>query len=300
MKVTIFTPTFNRAYILGNLKDSLLRQTNKDFEWLIIDDGSSDSTYILVQKWIDEIKDFPIRYYYEQNGGKCRAINKALDLANGELFFTMDSDDYLSDDAVEKIIKWEKEIPRDQKFCGIIGNAGYSVEETVNKKFKEEYIDTNMLEVYEYKEEGSYVLSGERAHVFYTEIHKKYRYPEYENENFMTEAVTWNRMAHDGYKVRFYNDIIWIYQYQNDGLTQSGQRLFLNNPYGYGLWMKEKILFTNNTVLAKLRLYYSFYCELKNIHTISTIADCMQTRSFIMYLMKCIHGFLSFVRGEKV
>lgn len=299
MKVTIFTPTYNRAYILENLKNSLLRQTNKDFEWLIIDDGSTDSTDILVKEWINKIEEFPIRYYYVNNGGKCRAINKALDLANGELFFTMDSDDYLSDDAVEKIINWEKELPKDQKFCGIIGNRGYTVNDTINKYFKEEYIDTDMLKASDYQEDGNYVLSGERAHIFYTKIHRMYRYPEIKGEKFMTEAVTWNRMAHDGYKVRFYNDIIWIFKYQNDGLTQAGHKLFLDNPYGYGVWLKEKVIFTNNTFLSRLNLYYSFYCELKDKYTISKIADCIGIASYKIYLVSCLYKLWGLLRGDK-
>ena len=84
---------------------SLQRQQVKDFEWLIIDDGSTDNTESLVKGWITSEKSFPIRYYKQKNGGKCRAINRALDLAQGELFFTVDSDDYLTDDAIKKISK---------------------------------------------------------------------------------------------------------------------------------------------------------------------------------------------------
>lgn len=299
MKVTIFTPTYNRAYILNKLKESLLRQTNKDFEWLIIDDGSTDSTDILVKGWIEETKEFPIRYYHVNNGGKCRAINKALDLAKGELFFTMDSDDYLSDDAVDKIIKWERDLPKSEKFCGIIGNTGYTANDTINIRFKEKYIDTDMLKAYRYQEDGNRVLDGERAHIFYTEIHKRYRYPEYEGENFMTEAVTWNRMAHNGYKVRFYNDIIWIFEYQNDGLTRAGHQLFLDNPYGYGLWLREKVLFTNNTLLSRLKLYYSFYCELKDKYTITKIADCMGISAYKMYIVGGLNKVWNLLRGDK-
>ena len=106
MKITVFTPTYNRAYIIENLYRSLQRQTVKDFEWLVIDDGSTDNTQELFDKWISEENAFPIRYYKQRNGGKCRAINRALDLAQGELFFTVDSDDYLTKDALEKVMRW--------------------------------------------------------------------------------------------------------------------------------------------------------------------------------------------------
>lgn len=100
MKFTIFTPTYNRAYILPKLYQSLLRQSNKDFEWLVIDDGSTDNTETLVQKYINENK-IPIRYYLQKNQGKHIAINKALNLANGEYIVTVDSDDYIVDNHIE-------------------------------------------------------------------------------------------------------------------------------------------------------------------------------------------------------
>ena len=100
-KITVFTPTYNRAYILENLYRSLQRQTCKTFEWLVVDDGSADNTKELFERWQQEDNFFPIRYVKQENGGKCRAINQGLKLADGELFFTVDSDDYLTDDALE-------------------------------------------------------------------------------------------------------------------------------------------------------------------------------------------------------
>ena len=131
-KVTVFTPTYNRAYILENLYRSLQRQSFTDFEWLVVDDGSSDGTKALFERWQKEDNLFPIRYCYKENGGKCRAINYGLKLAQGELFFTVDSDDYLTDDALEKVALWESTLPKDQKFCGIVANGGQSPTETPN------------------------------------------------------------------------------------------------------------------------------------------------------------------------
>lgn len=109
-KITLFTPTYNRAYVLETLYRSIQRQTFRDFEWIVVDDGSTDNTEDLVNSWMEEKNFFPIRYYKQANGGKCRAINWGLDLAEGELFFIMDSDDYLTDDAMETVVKWESTI----------------------------------------------------------------------------------------------------------------------------------------------------------------------------------------------
>ncbi len=254
MKLTVFTPTYNRAYIIENLYCSLRRQTCTDFEWLVIDDGSADNTADLFASWQQENNAFPIRYFRQENGGKCRAINRALDLADGELFFTVDSDDYLTDDAIEKVVSWEASLPKKQKFCGLAGNLGTSTERTPNRIFSSPYIDGTALDRY-----GK--VDGERAMVFYTEIHRQYKYPEFEGENFMTEAVTWNRMARDGYRMRFFNDIIWVYEYQPDGLTMQGNMRFIKNPAGHGLSLREKAEFLHYPMKEKMKMWYTFYCD---------------------------------------
>lgn len=295
MNITVFTPTYNRAYIIDNLYHSLQRQTFVDFEWLVIDDGSSDNTGLLFQKWILEDNKFPIRYYKQKNGGKCRAINRALDLAKGELFFTVDSDDYLTDDALEKVVCWAKQIKNQKDIVGIVANRGYSLTETENYIFNEQYLDRTLLDTYSFCRDGHKVFDGERAYIFYTEFHKKYKYPEFPNENFMTEAVVWNRMAHDGYKMRFYNDIIWIYEYKDDGLTKAGSSVFLNNPRGYGLWLKEKAEFEKVTYKEKLKMYYTFTCDLSGKYDNKTIAECIGAPVGLISAFHAIHKLIQFL-----
>lgn len=259
MKITVFTPTYNRAYIIEKLYHSLQRQTFRDFEWLIVDDGSSDNTAEVVAAWQQEGNDFPIRYYKKENGGKCRAINYGVDRAKGDLFFNVDSDDYLLDDALEKIDLWERGLPKNSKYCGVVGNLGTSATETPNTPWPEPYRDANLLE--RYPEASDHPIDGERAWVFYTDIQKQYKYPEFKGENFITPAVTWNRMAHDGYLARIYDDIIWVYEYQPDGLTASGSDRFLRRPQGHGLWLREKAEFTNDSIVKKMKMWYTFYCD---------------------------------------
>lgn len=259
MRITVFTPTYNRAYIIEKLYRSLQHQTFRDFEWLIVDDGSTDNTADIVAIWQHEGNDFPIRYYKKENGGKCRAINYGVDRAEGELFFNVDSDDYLTDDALEKIDLWEHTLPKDGKFCGVVGNLGTSATETPNTPWPEPYRDANLLE--RYADYCDHPIDGERAWVFYTEIQKRYKYPEFNGENFITPAVAWNRMAHDGYLVRIFDDIIWIYEYQPDGLTASGNKRFINHPQGHGLWLREKEEFIGDSLRKKMKMWYTFYCD---------------------------------------
>ena len=121
--------------------------------------------------------------------------------------------------------------------------------------------------------------------VFYTDIHRRYKYPEFEGENFITEAVAWNRMANDGYKIRFYNDIIWVYEYREDGLTKSGNKLFINNPRGYGLWLYEKAKFEHESLLQKLKMIYTFTCDLAPKYNTNVIAECISAPRFLIMII---------------
>lgn len=260
-RITVFTPTYNRAYVLPSLYESLKQQTFNDFEWLIVDDGSVDNTEELVAKWAKEGMGFPIRYIKKENGGKHSAVNVGLDCADGEIFFTMDSDDTLTPDALRKINGWFEEIKDYPDIKGIVANRGDSPATTVNKFFASQFMDAVFFDMKTYRENGELVLDGERAIAFYTDFHREYKYPIFQDENFMTEAVVYNRMAHDGYKMRFYNDIIWIYEYLDDGLTKAGSEIFIKNPQGHGLCLREKAEFLNYSIKNKMKMWYTFYCD---------------------------------------
>lgn len=290
--VTVFTPTYNRAYILGDLYHSLQRQTCMDFEWLIVDDGSADDTKALVASWQGEETPFPIRYVYQENGGKCRAINRGLKEADGRLFFTVDSDDYLTDDAIEKVIRWDGELPKDGHFCGYVGNRGITPTQTPNRLFPGGYLDGTALDRYDQ-------VDGERAFVFYTEIHRKYLYPEFPGEKFLTEAVTWDLMAHDGYKMRFYNDIIWIWEYKDDGLTRAGYRVFLENPQGTGLFFRQKAEFLHYSLWNKLTLWYGYATDAMDRCTDEQIARYIRMPQILVPPCRWLHGLVQILKKKR-
>lgn len=290
--VTVFTPTYNRAYILGDLYHSLQRQTCMDFEWLIVDDGSADDTKALVASWQGEENPFPIRYVYQENGGKCRAINRGLKEAEGRLFFTVDSDDYLTDDAIEKVIRWDGELPADGHYCGYAGNMGTALGVTTNRLFPGDYLDGTALDRYDR-------VDGERAFVFYTEIHRKYLYPEFPGEKFLTEAVTWDLMAHDGYKMRFYNDIIRIWEYKDDGLTQAGYRVFLENPQGTGLFFRQKAEFLHYSLWNKLTLWYGYATDAMDRCTDGQIARYIGMPQILVPPCRWLHGLVQILKKKR-
>ncbi|MBO7253350.1 MAG: glycosyltransferase family 2 protein [Oscillospiraceae bacterium] len=298
-KVTVFTPTYNRAYIIENLYRSLQKQTCMDFEWLVVDDGSGDETPALFDKLCQEENGFSIRYVRKENGGKCSAINRGLELAQGELFFTVDSDDYLTEDAVEKVIRWDTELPKDEKYCGFAGNRGITATETPNRMFDGGYYDGTLLDRYGDVTETYGLIDGERAYVFYTDVHRKYLYPVFPGEKFLTEAVTWDLMAHDGYKMRFYNDIIWIWEYKADGLTKAGYQVFLNNPRGTGLFFRQKAEFLNFSLRTRLGMWYGYVCDTKDRCTNAQIAEYIGMPLWMVQPMKIVHTLWQLIKKKR-
>ncbi len=291
-KITVFTPTYNRGYIIGNLYRSLRRQTCQNFEWLVVDDGSKDNTEELIAQWASQDNPFPIRYYKQENGGKCRAINRGLELAEGELFLTVDDDDYLTEDAIEKVTVWEKELPREGNYCGFTGNLGLTPDSTPNTLFEGGFHDGNALDRYG-------CVDGERCFAFYTDIHRKYLYPEFPGEKFMTEAVTWDQMAWDGYKMRFYNDIIRIYEYKEDGLTNAGYKVFLDNPAGTGLFFRQKAKFLHYSFKTTLGMWYGFTCDAMDRCSDAQIAEYIGMPRWLIKPMKWVHGLVQTIKKKR-
>lgn len=220
--VTIFTPTYNRAYILEKLYESLLIQSSKDFEWLIVDDGSQDSTEDLVMSLIAQNK-ISINYIKVENGGKHRAINKGVDMAQGESFFIVDSDDRLAENAVERILYHFDFVRDDKGFAGVSGLKVYFNGQRVGGEE-----DFNVLNCSALDFRFRYKIRGDVAEVFKTDILRKYKFPELEGETFFPEALVWNRIAQK-YKIRYFYEKIYLCEYLEDGLSAKITKLRMKN-----------------------------------------------------------------------
>lgn len=239
MLLTIVTPTYNRAYILSNLYESLCNQKgNSHFEWIIIDDDSNDGTDELVNSWLQVEHDFKINYYKQEHGGKHRALNKAFGIAAGEFIFIVDSDDTLTNNAVELIDGWLTEIRDKKEFAGVAGLRVSTKGETWGGKvdFNSQYIDATNFE------REKYGLTGDKAEIYRTSILQETPFPEFENEYFVTEAVVFDKIASRGFKLRWYNMPIYICEYQEDGLTKNGANEIkghLDNYKGYLFYINQ-------------------------------------------------------------
>lgn len=260
--ITVFTSTYNRGYLLKRLYDSLREQTNKDFEWLIVDDGSTDNTNGIVEQFILQEKEFIIRYLKKENGGKHRAINYGITQAKGELFFIVDSDDWLPKDSIKTIYFYYNSIADNEMFAGVAGAKFFEDNKMVGSSFSDEtYIDCSSLN----KEKNN--LIGDKAEVFKTSILKQYPFPEFENENFLSEAIVWNKIASDGYVIRWFNDNIYYCEYQTNGLTHNLRNNYRRNPKGYLTYVEQEVRLRKVSWIKKMILIG------KCVYTINNVID---------------------------
>ncbi len=257
--ITVFTPTYNRAYRLSKLYESLKRQTSNCFEWIIVDDGSTDDTRALIEGWTKNDNGFDIRYIHKENGGKHTAINAGVAAAKYDWFFIVDSDDYVTDDAIEKVEEWTENLT-DTQIAGVSGTSIFPDKRIIGEKIQfasGDYIDAKNTE------RGKYGLGGDKAEVYRTEILRKYPFPVFEGEKFLTELCVWNEIARNGYKVRWYNYPLKICEYLEDGLTSQNKnnQLMLNNFNGYLCSMKYMLMPLNGK--QKIKKIYHFACDAK-------------------------------------
>jgi glycosyltransferase involved in cell wall biosynthesis len=210
-KYTVFTPAYNRAHTIARVYQSLQSQSFRDFEWIVIDDGSVDNTEELVRQWQAQA-DFPIIYRYQPNSGKHIAFNRAVEMARGELFLVIDSDDAFLPESLATMLYWWEDIPLAQRegFTGIVSLCQYEDGSTCGKGFPCSPFDTNALDL-KFKTK----LREETWGFHRTEVLKKYPFPENPDVRFVPENLIWDDIARH-YKIRCINQPLRIF-YQDSG-----------------------------------------------------------------------------------
>lgn len=232
--ITVFTPSYNRKKELSNLYNSLLKQDTKDFEWLIVDDGSKDDTkdYVLSLKKENKIN---INYVYKENGGKQSAYNKGLESANGDIFLCIDSDDILKENILGMISKDFSKIKKDKDIAGIMYIQGFI-------KDKKKVIGTlfpfdDMVDTY-YNVYHKHHVTGDKLVVLKTSIAREYYFPLIKGEKFVPEALIFNRISLK-YKFLCKNTITSYKDYLEGGYSSNYFNLVKRNPLGNRLYFKE-------------------------------------------------------------
>ena len=231
IKLTIFTPAYNRAHTLLRTYESLLKQDCKEFIWLIIDDGSTDNTAELVKSWQSKENGFEIRYIYKENGGMHTAHNTAYENIDTELNTCIDSDDKLAPGAVRMILdKWER--VRDQGYAGIIGLDADFDNNVIGKGFPKGMTETTVI--------GYYVAggSGDKKLVYRTDVINQYpAYPIFEGEKYVALSYKY-RLIDQKYKMAVLDEVLCNVEYQPDGSSHTMWKQYLRNPKGFAFWRK--------------------------------------------------------------
>lgn len=222
-QLTIITPTYNRVNTLPRLYDSLRGQINKNFQWLIIDDGSEDNTPALFAETGGE--DFEIEYHRKENGGKHTALNFSHPFIKGEWVCIVDSDDWLLPEAVEEILRAIADCVdlKDVKCLSFL--RGKTAQDPVCKGFPEEMTVSNHIDFRINRGRG-----GDCCEVLQTDVLKAFPFPEYPGERFMSEGYLWNHAS--CYSTVYIPKILYICEYLEGGLSRSGRRLRIQCPRG--------------------------------------------------------------------
>ena len=236
-RLTIFTPTYNRAYILPKLYDSLCEQTCKDFEWLIVDDGSTDQTKEQIEEWRREEK-VNIRYIYQDNSGKMMAHNKAVKESGGEFFMCIDSGDCLCSKWVveDTLSYWDKQISMIDSPNHIGGLLGYKKIGDKKQNFPQGMQIAHLSELYE---KG---FCGETTLLFRRDILAKYLFPYFEGEKFVTDVYVYDQID------RVFKFLLFPYymqncEYQIGGYSNNYMKLLFDNPKGFRAYHNQCVKF---------------------------------------------------------
>ena len=243
--LAILTPTYNRAELLTRVYESLKNQTNKNFVWYIVDDGSVDGTSEIVNGFINEEK-IKIQYYKKENGGKHTAVNLGLEKIEEEFTLILDSDDALTLDACQIILNDLGKLTND--FCGLGYLKANFNGQVVGKKYTKDYVEDTFI-----NQRYNKNTWGDKAEVFRTSLLKQYPFPVFNGEKFLSESTIWCQIS-GKYKMAFYNKIVYNCEYQVGGLSDGVRKTLFKNPKGAsccykvlsgkGFSLKNKIKYT--------------------------------------------------------
>lgn len=267
--ITVFTPTYNRAHTIVRTFESLQKQSDKDFEWVIVDDGSSDDTVNLLSQ-LEKSAKFPMTVQRQKNAGKHAAINLGCQLAQGELFFIVDSDDWLTPDAIATIKQLSNTLPKNEKYAGVSGVRVTPEGKLVGTSFSSKYVDCTAFE------RAKYNINGDKSEVYFTKLLREFPFPVFDGENFLTESVVWYRIAHAGYKIRWTNEPFYVCDYQSSGLSATTGKCSKNYK-GYQLTTKEMLKYKELPFTEKMKqllAYSAISCkEKKNIKECANMVE---------------------------
>ena len=271
--ITVFTPTYNRESDLHKCYNSLKRQTSYNFIWLIIDDGSTDNTKDLVKQWQNTENSFQIRYHYKENGGLHTGYNKGIELADTELFVCIDSDDWMPDNAIERIEQIWVQI-FDKGYVGIMGIDRYENGECVGDMFPED-----VSEMFLYEKLTKYKISGDKKMIHRLDLLKKVApMSVFEGEKFFNPSYLMYQLDDYG-KLFVTNECFCIVDYQPDGMSSNFYKQLRNSPLSFAETRKLYLSFPDISPMFKLR------------HSIHYVANCITAKKICQGFSESVFPF---------
>lgn len=278
MLISIVTPVYNRAGLLKKLYHSLLEQQKYNFEWIIIDDGSTDNIDELIDL-LQKESPFKIEYQKKINNGKHTAINESIKLSSTDWIFIVDSDDMIIPTATEIIERNLLKI-NDSKCCGLIFLRKNIQGDLYGKSFKTKKI--NNVELAN--------SIGDKAIVLNKELLLENPFPVFKNEKFLTEAYAWNKILDYKYLLAI-NETIYVGEYLNDGLTNNYYRLLKNNPKGTIAFVISNLNLKNESISIYKQSIYHFY-PIASARSLVTILKGTTKKRFFVFLILLVLFFV--------
>ena len=281
--LSIVTPTYNRGSLLSRCYESLSSQTNTDFEWIIVDDGSTDDTAAVVSVFSQD--KFPVTYVKKENGGKHTALNASHGYIQGSFVLILDSDDYLTNDAVQ-LVK--------NSWAPYVNDSEVGVVTLLRGKTTKHPLciaPTPDLPVDLLRCKRKKIFSSDCCEVIRTELFLKYPFPIFQEERFLSEGALWCRVALT-HKCVYINKVIYLCEYLEGGLTKSGRSMRIRNPLG-GMYSSELCMHPKNFFLQRVKkslLYccYGFFADKSFMQILKEtkypfLVGCCLIPGFIMY-----------------
>lgn len=270
--ITIFTPTYNRAHRLPALYQSLCKQTSREFEWVVVDDGSTDDTKSLINGWIKEGK-INIRYFWQENAGKAQAHNLGVEMAEKNLFTCVDSDDMLIVWAIERILAiWNEHSEKIGIICACLREDDSLLTHWDNN------IKVHYCTLYDaYRKYG---LKGDTMLIYQTDIIRKYKFPLLRGEKFMTEAYLYDQLDREG-NLYVSKDALYIREYFPDGYTNNIKKILRDNPYGYQAYLIQRLKLDR-------KLKYKIIDTIQYIDNKQIIKDQRLIRDSVYPVLTCL------------
>lgn len=267
--LTVFTPAYNRADLLTRCYESMCKQTNKNFIWMIVDDGSTDNTREISESWIKNTKDFQVIYIYKENGGLHTAYNTAIANIDTELCVCIDSDDFMPENAVELILDfWEKN--GSDKYAGIVG-LDFDMDGNVIGDMLPDIKSVNLIGLFT----GKYnIVNGDRTNIVRTELYKKYapmkvfKGEKNFNPHYMHLQIS------EEYDFLVLNENLRFVDYQETGMTNSMLKQYRSSPNSFAEIRMLYLSFKDTSLKFKIKhsIHLASSCILAK-KTISSIKD---------------------------